>query len=187
MIIAPKTARPASLPKVPFMAFDAENPVPLVTYRFQFTADFGFQAAADLVPYLAKLGVSHLYASPYLKARPGSTHGYDIVDHNAINPELGGIDGFERLIAALRQHGIKQILDFVPNHMGVGGSDNAWWLDVLENGPASRFSSYFDIDWHVAGEHLPGRDPQKGEAGAIRRPGRDHFIRIAAGDADRIA
>jgi (1->4)-alpha-D-glucan 1-alpha-D-glucosylmutase len=145
------------LPKVPFMAFDAEKPVPLVTYRFQFTADFGFQAAADLVPYLAKLGVSHLYASPYLKARPGSTHGYDIVDHNAINPELGGIDGFERLVGALRQHGIKQILDFVPNHMGVGGSDNAWWLDVLEWGQDSPYAGYFDIDWDPDRRYLQSK------------------------------
>ncbi|MCV4698238.1 alpha-amylase family glycosyl hydrolase, partial [Escherichia coli] len=82
------------------------------------------------------LGVSHLYASPYLKARAGSTHGYDVVDHNALNPEIGDEADFERLCSALEGLGLMQLLDIVPNHMGVLGSDNAWWLDVLEHGPA---------------------------------------------------
>lgn len=120
---------------------------PRATYRLQFTPDFGFDAAAALAPYLAKLGVSHLYASPYLKARPGSTHGYDITDHNVFNPELGGAQGFARMSAALKSAGLKQILDFVPNHMGVGGADNPFWLDVLEWGPDSAFAGWFDIDW----------------------------------------
>ena len=120
---------------------------PRATYRLQFTPDFGFEAAAGLAPYLAKLGVSHLYASPYLKARPGSTHGYDITDHNVFNPELGGAQGFARMSAALTAAGLKQILDFVPNHMGVGGADNPFWLDVLEWGPDSVFAGWFDIDW----------------------------------------
>src|SRR5262245_19290073 len=107
--------------------------IPVATYRLQLTKEFGFDAAARLVPYLKALGVSHLYASPFLKARPGSTHGYDIVDHNALNPELGGGDGFSRLSAALKQADLGLILDFVPNHMAVG-QDNAWWLDVLEWG-----------------------------------------------------
>lgn len=124
-----------------------ERPVPRATYRLQFSKDFGFRAAAELVPYLAELGVSHLYASPYFKARPGSTHGYDIVDHDALNPELGGEDAFRAMVEALSRNGLGQILDFVPNHMGVGGADNAWWLDVLEWGPDSAYAGYFDIDW----------------------------------------
>ncbi len=120
---------------------------PLATYRLQFSPDFGFDDAAELAPYLASLGISHLYASPYLKARPGSTHGYDITDHNLLNPELGGDDGFARMCAALERHGLKQILDFVPNHMGVGGADNPFWLDVLEWGRDSVYAGWFDIDW----------------------------------------
>jgi len=120
---------------------------PRATYRLQFHKDFGFDRATELVPYLARLGVSHLYASPYLKARPGSTHGYDIVDHDALNPELGDIAAFERMVAALREHGLRQVLDFVPNHMGVGGADNPLWLDVLEWGPNSAHAGWFDIDW----------------------------------------
>ncbi len=120
---------------------------PRATYRLQFTPDFGFDEAAGLAPYLAKLGVSHLYASPYLKARPGSTHGYDITDHNVFNPELGGAKAFARMSGALKGAGLKQILDFVPNHMGVGGADNPFWLDVLEWGPDSAYAGWFDIDW----------------------------------------
>ena len=121
--------------------------VPLATYRLQLTKDVDFDAAAALAPYLRALGVSHLYASPFLKARPGSTHGYDIVDHDQLNPELGGEEGFARLSAALKENGLKLILDFVPNHMGVGHADNAWWLDVLEWGPKSPYAMAFDIDW----------------------------------------
>jgi hypothetical protein len=123
--------------------------VPLATYRLQMTAAFGFDHAAALVPYLQSLGVSHLYASPFLKARAGSTHGYDIVDHAQLNPELGGAEGFARLSAALAQAGIGLILDFVPNHVGVHYADNAWWLDVLEWGPRSPHADAFDIDWDI--------------------------------------
>lgn len=121
--------------------------VPLATYRLQFTKDFGFDQAAALVPYLKDLGISHLYASPFLKARPGSTHGYDIVDHDRLNPELGGDEAFLRMSDALKAHGLGLILDFVPNHMGVGQADNAWWLDVLEWGQKSPYAGAFDIDW----------------------------------------
>jgi (1->4)-alpha-D-glucan 1-alpha-D-glucosylmutase len=117
------------------------------TARLQFHKDFTLDDGAALVPYLAELGTSHLYASPLLKARPGSTHGYDIVDHHRINPELGGEDALRRLVSVLRAHGMGLILDIVPNHMGVGGSDNGWWLDVLEWGRASPYATYFDIDW----------------------------------------
>jgi (1->4)-alpha-D-glucan 1-alpha-D-glucosylmutase len=127
--------------------------VPIATYRVQLTANFNFDAAASIVPYLKALGITHLYASPFMKARKGSTHGYDIVDHTRINPELGGDAGFERLIQALRQHDLGLILDFVPNHVGVHFADNPWWLDVLEWGPASPHVVSFDIDW----DQLPYR------------------------------
>jgi (1->4)-alpha-D-glucan 1-alpha-D-glucosylmutase len=121
--------------------------IPLATYRLQLTKNFGFDDAAALVPYLKNLGITHLYASPFLKARPGSTHGYDIVDHDRLNPELGGDEAFMRLSDVLKQHNLGLILDFVPNHMGVGHSDNAWWLDVLEWGQKSPYAPAFDIDW----------------------------------------
>ena len=127
--------------------------IPIATYRLQLTADFDFDAAAAVVPYLKALGITHLYASPFMKARKGSTHGYDIVDHTKFNPELGGEAGFERLSAALRQHDLGLILDFVPNHVGVHFADNPWWLDVLEWGQASPHAVSFDIDW----EQLPYR------------------------------
>ncbi|PYV53787.1 MAG: malto-oligosyltrehalose synthase, partial [Acidobacteria bacterium] len=114
--------------------------VPLSTYRLQFNRDFTFAQATRIVPYLAALGISHCYASPYLRARPGSTHGYDIIDHHHLNPEIGTPEEYDRFVAALREHGMGQILDVVPNHMGIMGSDNAWWLDVLENGEASAYS-----------------------------------------------
>jgi (1->4)-alpha-D-glucan 1-alpha-D-glucosylmutase len=126
--------------------------IPIATYRLQLSADF--DAAAAVVPYLKALGITHLYASPFLKARKGSSHGYDIIDHAQFNPELGGEAGFERLSAALRQHDLGLILDFVPNHVGVHFADNAWWLDVLEWGPASPHAASFDIDW----EQLPYRN-----------------------------
>ncbi|MBL6456405.1 malto-oligosyltrehalose synthase [Belnapia sp. T6] len=122
-------------------------PIPRATYRLQFHAGFRFRDAAALAPYLARLGVSHVYASPYLKARPGSSHGYDIVDHGRLNPELGEEAEFRAMSAAFRENGLGQLLDFVPNHMGVGGSDNPWWLDVLEWGPDSDYAGWFDIDW----------------------------------------
>jgi (1->4)-alpha-D-glucan 1-alpha-D-glucosylmutase len=121
--------------------------IPIATYRLQLTADFDFDAAAEVVPYLKALGITHLYASPFMKARKGSTHGYDIVDHTQFNPELGGEAGFERLNAALKRHDLGLILDFVPNHVGVHFDDNPWWLDVLEWGPASPHAISFDIDW----------------------------------------
>jgi (1->4)-alpha-D-glucan 1-alpha-D-glucosylmutase len=124
-------------------------PIPIATYRLQLSAAFTFEDAARLVPYLKSLGISHLYASPFLTARAGSTHGYDIVDHNRLNPEFGGEAGFARLSAALSEAGIGLILDFVPNHMGVHFADNAWWLDVLEWGEKSPYAASFDIDWDL--------------------------------------
>ena len=123
--------------------------VPLSTYRLQLSSDFGFDDAARLVPYIKKLGITHVYSSPFLKARKGSKHGYDIVDHTAFNPEFGGKPGFIRLSDALRNAGIGLILDFVPNHMGIGYADNGWWLDVLEWGKQSPHAQAFDISWDL--------------------------------------
>jgi (1->4)-alpha-D-glucan 1-alpha-D-glucosylmutase len=131
--------------------------IPLSTYRLQFNRDFTFNQAREIVPYLRELGISHLYASPYLKARPGSRHGYDIIDHNTLNPEIGTYEEFEQLCATLSEHGMGQILDVVPNHMGVQGGDNAWWLDVLENGQASAHAGFFDIDWSPIKLKLHGK------------------------------
>ena len=128
--------------------------LPRATYRLQLRKEFGFADAAALVPYLARLGVSHVYLSPYLRARPGSTHGYDIVSHNELNPELGSAADFADLVAALRGNGIGQVIDIVPNHMGVGGADNPWWLDVLEWGRDSEYARWFDIDWEAQGRLL---------------------------------
>lgn len=135
----------------------AELRIPRATYRLQFHRGFTFRDAIALIPYLADLGISHLYCSPYLRARAGSTHGYDIVDHQSLNPEIGTREDFDRMAEVLAAHGMGQILDVVPNHMGVLGADNAWWLDVLENGQSSPFADFFDIDWQPAAEHLRNR------------------------------
>jgi (1->4)-alpha-D-glucan 1-alpha-D-glucosylmutase len=131
--------------------------IPLATYRLQFNKDFTFDDATAIVPYLHALGISHIYASPYLKARPGSTHGYDIIDHNALNPEIGTPESFARLCRTLREHGMGQVIDFVPNHMGVGKTDNEWWLDLLEWGEASPFADFFDIDWPASRRSFAGK------------------------------
>ena len=131
--------------------------IPRATYRLQLNRDFTFAQATAIVPYLSIIGISHCYVSPCLKARPGSVHGYDIVDHNSLNPEIGSREDFDRFVATLHEHGMGLILDIVPNHMGVMGSDNAWWLDVLENGEASTYAGVFDIDWHPLKEELHGK------------------------------
>jgi (1->4)-alpha-D-glucan 1-alpha-D-glucosylmutase len=123
------------------------------TYRVQLTPSFGFAAAAEVVPYLARLGVSHLYASPLLQAAPGSTHGYDVVDHGTVNAELGGPDAHQRLLDMLQAHTMGQLQDVVPNHMSVTAG-NRWWWDVLEHGPSSPFAGYFDVDWYPPEERL---------------------------------
>lgn len=131
--------------------------IPVALYRLQFNKDFTFCQAAALVPYLAALGISHCYASPYLRARPGSSHGYDIIDHHQLNPEIGTPEDYSRFVAVLHEHDMGQILDIVPNHMGIMGSDNAWWLDVLENGQSSTYAEYFDIDWKPLEDELQGK------------------------------
>ncbi len=121
--------------------------IPRSTYRLQLHRDFGFADATRLVPYFAALGISHLYCSPYLRARPGSRHGYDVVDHRAFNPEIGTDEDFARFVDALAHHGMSHVCDVVPNHMAIMGEDNAWWMEVLEHGPAAEHAEFFDIDW----------------------------------------
>jgi (1->4)-alpha-D-glucan 1-alpha-D-glucosylmutase len=130
---------------------------PRATYRLQFHKGFTFDDAAPLAPYLGKLGISHLYSSPILTARAGSVHGYDVVDHTRINPELGGAEGFERLAGALQAHGIGIVVDIVPNHMAVGGADNPWWLDVLEKGDLSRYARFFDVQFDTPDAEMQGK------------------------------
>ncbi len=127
--------------------FTARPRIPRATYRLQFNRDFTFVDAARIVSYLHALGVSDCYASPYFKARPGSPHGYDITDHNALNPELGSEEDYNAFTAELRRHGVGQILDMVPNHVGIAEGKNPRWADVLENGPSALSASFFDIDW----------------------------------------
>ncbi|HUA33195.1 MAG TPA: malto-oligosyltrehalose synthase [Candidatus Binataceae bacterium] len=120
---------------------------PAATYRVQLNAQFGFDSAAELAPYLQELGVDHLYSSPYLQAASGSSHGYDVVDHSRVNQELGGQVAYDRLCRELANHHLRQLIDIVPNHMAITGRENPWWWDVLQNGPSSPYASYFDVDW----------------------------------------
>jgi (1->4)-alpha-D-glucan 1-alpha-D-glucosylmutase len=135
----------------------AESPrIPRCTYRFQFNRQFTFAQARELVGYLEALGVSDAYASPFFQASAGSPHGYDITDHNKLNSAIGSRADFDAWVAELRAHRMGQVLDFVPNHMGIAEPLNQWWMDVLENGPSSVYAPYFDIEW---------RPPQDGAAG----------------------
>ena len=127
------------------------------TLRLQFHSDFTLDHAVPLVPYFAQLGISYLYASPILKARAGSRHGYDVVDPTQVNPELGGEAALQRLVAALRQHGMGLILDTVSNHMAVGGADNPWWQSLLAWGRRSPYAEFFDIQWHSSDPLLAGQ------------------------------
>ena len=132
-------------------------PIPRATARLQFHQHFDFDAAVACVDYYADLGISHLYASPIFTAQPGSTHGYDVVDPTAVNPELGGEPGLRRLAARLRERGMGLILDIVPNHMGIAGANNPWWQDVLEWGQDSGYSTWFDIDWQREDDAVHGK------------------------------
>jgi (1->4)-alpha-D-glucan 1-alpha-D-glucosylmutase len=132
------------------------NVTPLSTYRVQLHKGFTFEDARKAVPYLAHLGISDLYCSPYLKASPGSTHGYDCVDHKQLNPEVGSVAQHEALCTTLRDHGLGQVLDVVPNHMGIDAF-NPLWFDVLENGPSSVYARFFDIDWSPVKDELQGK------------------------------
>lgn len=130
----------------------------LATYRLQFTGpQFRFEDARQIASYLSRLGVSHIYSSPVLKAGEGSTHGYDVVDHSRLNDELGTETEYAGYVAALKDNGLRQILDIVPNHMSVATDANHWWLDVLANGPSSPYAHYFDIDWRPVKHELKNR------------------------------
>lgn len=133
---------------------EQEPRIPVATCRLQFNREFTFKAARELLPYLHELGISDLYASPYFAAREGSPHGYDIVDHNALNREVGTEEEHDALCGELRRLGMGQILDFVPNHMCIDSSGNAWWMDLLENGPSSTYAYFFDIDWEPVKKEL---------------------------------
>lgn len=130
---------------------------PGATYRVQFHAGFSFQDARSIVPYLAQLGITTLYASPIFQANPGSLHGYDVINYNALNPELGTADDFAGLARELQRHGIGLVLDIVPHHMGIARGANPWWQDVLENGRSSSYSEWFDIDWEPVHAVLRGK------------------------------
>src|SRR5438270_6536475 len=138
-------------------AIAGQQKPPGATYRLQFHAGFTFRDAEHLVPYLHDLGITHCYASPYLKARPGSQHGYDITDHTRLNPEIGTDEDYAAFVEALHAHGLGQVLDVVPNHMGVVGNENVWWNDVLENGPASPYAGFFDVEWNPPRPGMRGK------------------------------
>lgn len=127
--------------------------VPIATYRAQMHHGFTFDQAAAVVPYLERLGMGDFYASPIFEARPGSMHGYDVTRHDRLNPELGGSERFAPFAETLSGHGMGLLLDIVPNHMGIG-RDSVWWQDVLENGHASRYANFFDIDWSPLKEEM---------------------------------
>jgi (1->4)-alpha-D-glucan 1-alpha-D-glucosylmutase len=131
--------------------------IPVSTYRLQFNREFTFAEARALADYFRELGVTDYYSSPILKARPGSMHGYDIVDHAQVNPELGGEEQLSELLRHLREQGMGFLVDVVPNHMSIAGAYNGWWQDVLENGPGSSFARHFDIDWSPPNPTLTNR------------------------------
>jgi len=140
------------------LAVKIEHPrIPSCTYRLQFNRQFTFLQARELVPYLHGLGVSDAYSSPYFQARAESLHGYEISDHNKLNAAIGSREEYDGWIAELHAHGMGQLLDFVPNHMGIAEPLNQWWMDVLENGPSSMYAPYFDIDWHPLKSDLRGK------------------------------
>src|SRR5262249_18527518 len=132
------------------------DPAPTSTYRLQLRPGFGFDAAAEVVPYLAELGVSHLYLSPILQAAPGSVHGYDVVDHTVLSADLGGPDGFRRRRAAAREPGLGLVLDIVPNHMALPTPEslNRPFWSVLRDGPHSEYARWFDVDWEACDQAI---------------------------------
>ncbi len=131
--------------------------IPVSAYRVQFGRSFTFREARSLVPYWERLGITDLYASPFLRARADGNNSYDICDLNLLDPTLGSREEFDALAAALRERGMGLLMDMVPNHMGISEPCNDWWMDVLENGPASTFASYFDIDWHPVKPEMQGK------------------------------
>jgi len=134
-----------------------EIPFPLATYRLQLHSNFKFEGARAVVPYLKALGITDCYLSPTSKATPGSDHGYDVIDPTVLNPELGTEEDFQNFVGTVHAHGMGVLLDVVPNHMGIAKTLNRWWRDVLENGPASRYATAFDIDWHPIKRELENK------------------------------
>src|SRR6516164_998825 len=134
----------------------SESRIPVSTYRLQFNQRLRFNDAKALVPYLSRLGITDLYASPLLQARRGSAHGYDVADPTHLNSELGTDEEFDALVHELQAHGMGLLLDIVPNHMAAN-SENPWWMDLLEDGPRSAFASHFDVDWHPPSRSLDNR------------------------------
>ncbi|MGQ3683625.1 MAG: malto-oligosyltrehalose synthase [Candidatus Loosdrechtia sp.] len=131
--------------------------IPASTYRLQFNLHFRFLDAKKIIPYLNKMGISDIYASPYFKAKEGSLHGYDIVDHNTFNPEIGTEDEYNEMVQELWKYGMGQMLDIVPNHMCITSRENVWWMDVLENGPSSVYADFFDIRWEPVKKELKNK------------------------------
>ncbi len=180
------------------MSDSAPANTPTATYRLQLQPGFGFTEAAGVVGYLARLGVSHVYCSPILEAGPGSAHGYDVVDHRRLRAELGGEDGWKRLVAAVRQHGLGLVVDIVPNHMSVDAPESlnhAWW-SLLRSGPDSPYARWFDVDWQAhggrvlvpvlgapVGSSLDDLVVERGEHGDVLRY-HDHELPLAAGTAN---
>ena len=139
------------------MPADSTIRIPTATYRLQFNHSFTFARARALVPYFHALGISDCYASSFLRAMPGSMHGYDVIDPTTLNGEIGSEQEFAAMAETIRTHSMGLILDVVPNHMGIGKVLNAWWRDVLENGPSSRYADAFDIDWHPIKRELESK------------------------------
>jgi (1->4)-alpha-D-glucan 1-alpha-D-glucosylmutase len=162
---------------------------PRATYRLQLHPGFTFADATAAVPYLAELGISHLYLSPILTAAKGSTHGYDVVDPERISDVLGGEAGFAKLVDAAHAAGMGIVLDIVPNHMSIAGTANRWWFDVLENGPSSYYAHYFDVDWSIGDDRvlLPILTERYGRAiqsGAIKLVTAGSGFGVKAGDVE---
>ena len=134
-----------------------EPRIPVSTYRLQLNHKFRFSDAKRIIFYLNSLGISDIYTSPYFKAKEGSLHGYDIVDHNTLNPEIGTEEDYHEMIQELWKYGMGQILDIVPNHMCITSKENTWWMDVLENGPSSPYAKFFDIDWEPVKTELKNK------------------------------
>ncbi|HZZ28818.1 MAG TPA: malto-oligosyltrehalose synthase [Pirellulales bacterium] len=183
---------------------DAATYHPRCTYRLQLRPGFGFLEAAAIASYLEALGISHVYCSSYLQAAPGSTHGYDVLDHQSVNAELGGTLGHNEFCNTLGKHHLGQMLDVVPNHMSISHSGNRWWWDVLENGPSSRYAAYFDVDWEpqertlynrvlipILGDHYgrviaAGKIRIEREAGSFRVRYEEHLLPMAPRSLDDI-